>query len=69
MNKKIKLTMVTIISVIAIIFIFTTKIGTVVNQNYVEFNDGTGYYYDEPIEGNYKIYPFLKITDMFSNEI
>lgn len=55
------------ITLIAIILLITTsKVGTVVNSHYVEFKDGTGYYEEETIKGNYKVYPFLTIIDMFN---
>lgn len=55
------------LTLIAVVLLITTsKIGTVVNEHYVEFKDGTGYYHEEAIKGNYKVYPFLTLVDMFN---
>lgn len=55
------------LTLIAVVLLITTsKIGTVVNEHYVEFKDGTGYYHEEAIKGSHKVYPFLTLVDMFN---
>ena len=70
-TKNIKSTI--LISVISIITIFalTSKIGTALNSNQVNFKDGTGYYSEAPIykTGEKKLFPFIKITDLFNREV
>lgn len=69
-TKNIKLITSTILAVITI-FALTSKIGTALNSNQINFKDGTGYYSETEIykTGEKKLFPFLKITDLFSKEI
>lgn len=69
--KKTKLKIVTIISTIAlVVIILTSKVGTVVNSNYVEFKDGTGYYNENKnYTGKYKIFWCLDITDLLNRGV
>lgn len=68
--KTIKRTLTIALTVLTITFIFTSKIGTVVNSNYIEFKDETGYYDENKnYTGKYKLFPFLKISDLFNSEL
>lgn len=64
MVKNIKKVIV-VIAVMLVVVCSTSKIGKVVNSNYVEFTDGTGYYMENGnYKGNYKIFWFIDIIDM-----
>ncbi|MEG2351584.1 MAG: hypothetical protein RSB54_02785 [Bacilli bacterium] len=60
--KKLIIAMVIITSV----GVATSKVAKVVNPNYIEYSDNTGYYSEKEIfKGDKILVPFVKIMDIF----